>query len=276
MRGVSLLALIIALIYIEPLLARDCSSLFDQSRSTSSVTQNSFWDKAIQKTQDSKLLKTFKKIKSWSDSGKVIDLKISLSEVSSKDRMATLLYLLSSTKKGREIINKNIKNLTSYYDNTSGEIRSSIMVESRAIQGIGYFEVIEESNSSRLRLNKNLKLGTAVIVFGHELTHAYDFLLSKSYRKISDPDQRMLTTEYAAYMNEKLMIHEMLKDPEFKIYIESVKDDELNNLYTQNLNAREFARNMKASDNISTQKTMKFLKLQKDPNFEVPISGKSL
>ncbi len=245
--------------------ALQCASLFSSSSQLHAVQRNNFWSQLLSNVQDPRMTRLIGKIEAWSRQSKEPDFNLTLEQVSSRDRLATLLYVLGSTASGREVINKNIRNLDRYFDEVTGDIATSVMVRVRKMDGIGYFEVTQEGG--QLRLNRSLKIGTAAVVLAHELTHAYDFLSSRSFNKLPELNQRTLVTEYNAYLAEKLVINELLQRDSFKEYQRAVRDDDLNNLYTKDFSGADFILIMKNTRGISAQQTQKFLSQQKYPNF---------
>ncbi len=262
--------LVIALLLLsQNAQALQCSSLFQEQVNVPSSAQKDFWYNAQKRVSDSKLVDTFTKIRTWIKEGKEISFDQRLEEIPAQDRLATMLYALSFSKTGRNVISKNLQTLEKYYDQKMEDIRMPVKVEACAMKCVAYFELMEESVSSKLKLNKKLKLGSAIAVLGHELTHVYDFMVRDISAKISDNNKRHLFTEYNAYFNEKRIIRELLENPKFKKYIESVKDDALNSLFTQNFTSKEFIRIMKDTDKVPEEKTKAFLEKTQNPNFEI-------
>lgn len=274
MRGKYLIVALL-LFAVQNAQALQCADLFQAQGSSYSFSQNSkdqiqFWNQISKKVSDSRLLNVISKIQTWTQSQKEFSFDRALSEIKAQDRLPTLLYILSSTKTGRSIISKNLQNFEKYYDEKLEDIRLPLEVKACKMDCIAYFELMEEGFSSHLKLNKDLKLGTAVVVFGHELTHVYDFLSRNIIEKIPNYDQRHLFTEYNAYMNEKRLIRELLESsPRFNIYLDSVKKDSLNNLYTKDLTAEQFTKIMFSTDKVPKKKTQEFLEKTKNPNFDL-------
>lgn len=274
MRVALFVVFVFAFVLSEFAYSSQCSNIFSPSTQVELGVVNKsqvqkFWLDFARKTNDQKLLQTISRIQYFLGKNKSILLSLTLEDIRSQDRLPTLLLILSNTSTGRKIISQNIHNFEKYYDAKNDDLRISIMVEARKLSGIGYFEeAVDSGEAPRLRLNKKLKIGTAAVVFGHELTHAYDFLTSKKFAKIEELAERQLFTEYNAYLNEKLIINELYRTSlEFREYFEVNKLDELNNLYTKDLSANDFAKNMKASDKIPESVTFEFLKKQRYPDF---------
>lgn len=227
-----------------------CQSYFAKTKSNNVIlTPNEdveviqFWKKVLARTQRVQIntesaaifSDTIKNIAYFSTNKINIDLSKSLrthtEQYSSEYTYALLLYLVSLTPSGRELIYSTIPYL-------NGSKHEFDLLHFRFKLGRGkahaetdYFATDFETPPF-IRIHRSLKIGIATLSFAHELIHVQNNTQRKLFEKISSTELTATLDEVIAYKHEQKILEDLLQISAFANYKNKFKDSNNHALYT--------------------------------------------
>lgn len=161
---------------------------------------------------------------------KPIELTKPLKVRTSHPPYATLLYLLSQTHIGRKLIQTAYPYLSGK-NQPEDNLHFRFLLKNTPLHGfIDYFS-FADSTKPKIVLNKELKIGTALIVFAHEITHVINHAHFNIYNIYPNFNKCLALDEVIAYKTEQKVINEISEYNSFSNYRALVQNDPLNEIY---------------------------------------------
>lgn len=127
--------------------------------------------------------------------------------------LATLLYGLSFSRSGRELIDRTWPILTQAL---AADFHFSIL-DDDGQNPLGLCTILDKNRDADLKndlltvaVNRSMSLGEAIVILGHELTHSYDFLINEIGKRYRGKDKTVLIEHRAVYM-EKTVAKELVQ-----------------------------------------------------------------
>lgn len=127
--------------------------------------------------------------------------------------LATLLYGLSFSQQGRELIDRTWPILTQAL---ATNFHFSVLDDDEQTP-LGLCTILDKTTDPDLKndlltvaINRSMSLGEAIVILAHELTHSYDFLINEISKNYRGKDKTVLIEHRAVYM-EKTVASELVQ-----------------------------------------------------------------
>ncbi len=147
---------------------------------------------------------------------------------------AYLLYLLSYSAHGRRLIKDNfilINGSDFWADNLHLRFKTGQM------KILGELDYLAESKTPSLKLNEELRVATAVLIFAHELVHLYNAGAFGIHHVIKNDHNANAMDEVLAHYFQTLIGRDLLRDQAFANYSKYYKDNITQKFYVFSKNS---------------------------------------
>lgn len=152
-------------------------------------------------------------------------------ELSTEHTYAALLYILSLTASGRDLIRQTIPFLNGS-KHEFDYLHLKFKLTRNEHHGELDFFATDFDTPPSILISRKLKFGVATLVFAHELVHVHNNTKLKLFKKIKSLDLASALDEIIAYKYEQKILSDLLKLPEFSYYKHKYDNDYKQSLYT--------------------------------------------
>lgn len=142
---------------------------------------------------------------------------------------AYLLYLLSYSKHGRQLIKDNfiLINGSDFWND-----RMHLRFSTAKMSNLGELDYLIANDVPSLRLNEDMRVGIAILIFAHELVHLYNAGTFGIHHEIKNDQVASAMDEVLAHYFQTLIGRDFLQHPAFKKYRSHYKNVSIQRFYT--------------------------------------------